>query len=478
MDEIRVPSINYSVPGAPPICDEPISQTRYDTAARRSNCYAQAERALVETFHRCGVEPPSSQLQIKALERATSILNAHALDAKEAAERLRTLLADRELEPDQYESVQRQRWMEERRHIAAEELSKSLQQRLSSTPSATEPRPQPSASNSRLNPNLVKFLDTSRHRVFLRSRIRARSDLAGEQFESPRIHHHKHLLPLRLGTQRRRLFLQSKPTQSPPKLPVRQSHTSSSDTSVDSVPPPSTPDTLPFTLPSPQIASLASRPCSVSDVQPMDLSHPAPVDSNGTATIWRESLRSKEEILADLVVPSSIPDYVEGLLAGLDSAMPSRTTFKENPHPQRRPEIVPTPMQPPTEPPFTRLRKSPSMRRISTLLSLPDALSSRIRVGDPGHYNRTTGSWRLSSPPSAFPTTLGSAASSNPESMLTEASGRPLAVSFSGHPSTATLVSPSAVNLQVQDAVPQVLTPTNSEGKVFSRLRKRLSFLR
>lgn len=78
--------------------------------------------ASSETSHR--------DLQIRALQQASALLNAHARDAKARATKLRGTLVDRELNPEDFVSMQRERWMEERRSQARHEESKALEQLL------------------------------------------------------------------------------------------------------------------------------------------------------------------------------------------------------------------------------------------------------------------------------------------------------------------------------------------------------------
>jgi len=476
---MEVPHITFDTTAAVSTTPHP----KADAEALRLERYSRAEEALVESFRRCENGPTSSQLQIESLQKVASILNARAVDAREGVEKLRGLLSDREVEPEQYESMQRQRWMEERRRVAAEELSKVLQQHLSSLPTgAAQARSQPAgSSNVRLNTNFVKFLETSRHRASLRSRTRRRAprkESTPEKHDCPRVHHHKHLLPLRLNVQRAQCRRTFDPI--PNASWGSQGSTSSADTSLDSILPPSTPATSPSLLQSPR-ASIKSQ-CLGPPQQLASVSR-VNIDSNGTAVIWRDKLRSREEIIAGLVV--DMPDYVGDLLAGLDTtpatgalqsiskALPAppsssvqnlRTTFTAD---LSRPEKTHETTVPPPPP---RLHKSPSKKRISALLSLPEALSSRIRVGDSG--NRST--WRLSTgpPPSAFPSSLGrsTGASMSTDTMLEPPHVRPLAASFSGRPS----VSEVHLAPETADAEPQA----QNDGKIFSRIRHRISFLR
>ncbi|KAJ3502461.1 hypothetical protein NLJ89_g8881 [Agrocybe chaxingu] len=444
-----------------------------EAATRRSVRYSKAELGLAETFSRCLNEPSAYRLRIDALQNAASILNAHVVDSGEALEKLRELLANRELEPGQYQSVQRQRWMEERRLVASEQLSKVLLQEQS--PLRRPPSSQARSSPPKSTINLVKFLESPRHRVSLRNKYRRygpRKEKTIENPEVPQTRHHGQPRPLLLTLTRRRLFQfevnQKRPTDSPP-------------------PPPPPPPTLtpPATSPSPILSSppltVASTSKSyltlltpISEVIP-----PTPLDPrgiNGTATIWRSSLRPKDEILSDADLEVTIPDYVNDLLAGFDANNPpsirfralssptspnsggvsmssSGMKFKEPERPEKEPiESTPRPR---------KLRKSPSYRRISTILSFPDALASRKRLSTPN----------LSSQP-IF---------EDEERLPAPRTGKPFAVSLSLS-EMARLSSSSGELISLSEAPEQEplvsVAVEDKDGKLLGRFRRRISRLR
>ncbi|CAA7267537.1 unnamed protein product [Cyclocybe aegerita] len=452
----------------PKIC---VSQVE-EATTRRSVRYSKAELGLVETFNRCLNEPSTYELQIAALQNATSVLNAHIIDSSEVLEKLRELLANREMEPDHYQSIQRQRWMEERRLVASEQLSKVIQQEHL-------PLRQPSTSQARSSPpkstiNLVRFLESPRHRVSLRHKYRKRGptkEKAVENPEVPQTCHHGQPRPLLLTSTPRRHF----------EFAVHQKRSA-----VSPPPPPSPPPTLipsatsPSSILSPPPLTAASTSRShpalltpISEVIPPSPLSPRGID--GTATIWRSSLRPKDEILSGADIEVTIPDYVNDLLAGFDannppsmrfralssptspnsagvSTSPSGMKFKEPERPEKEPiESTPRPR---------KLRKSPSYKRISTLLSFPDGLASRKRLSTPN----------LSSQP-IF---------EDEERLPAPRTGKPLAVSLSLSEmarlssSSGELISLSEVP-ERESPVPVVAKDRDSKGMGF---RRRLSALR
>ena len=343
---------------------------------RRLARYSTLEQALAESFQHCGNQTQPEEFHLEALKKSTSILNSLAADARDAVGRLRTLLANRSAEPTLYRSIQRQRWMEERRHEAFNQLSKTLCTELARLSSSTNIGQTHTleSSNSKSNTNLVKFFESSWHQIPIRLRTCRRMPLPpkprDEQphishmpTELPRIHHEKYIIPLVLKPPQRRRFIPSYTSQ-------RSQDHSSSSSSVENVSSPST-------------ASDTSNLETIADDNETILLTTPPVnyghdDTDGIALIWRDVPRSKEEILAELHV--SMPDYVADLLADFEStSRPSLISL--SPHTRSRLD------SPPPLPPKP-IRKSPSRNRLSTLFSgIPVTFSSRlananITVGD------------------------------------------------------------------------------------------------
>lgn len=370
--------------------------TSTDYKAARAARYSKAERALAETVQ-YSLEHCSStrDLQINALQQATSLLNAHIVDAKERVERLLPLLVNRQVEPDVLDSMLRQRWMDERRQYAAEQFSKALEKHLAAL--ASQPTPlsgtcatKPSTAKPNATRNLDRFLDSSRQRVQVRRVCRRNAPASRPRQEKkhdfPRIHHHRHLLSLKLKSPDPRLSFIKPRTTEPADAPAV--HTNINTEPSEAVPSPT----------SPPLQSLVP----ISETPEIDL--PPTPSLSGTATIWYSSPRPTEEILEGFVV--SMPDYVSDLLAGLDAAAssglsPPPVHRLATPHaldPMLSVPPVPGPSVLPVRGPPLVLRQSPSRRRLSAIL--PDALS--LRIGSPNHRVLPAGKRFSSPPPSGF----------------------------------------------------------------------------
>jgi len=173
--------------------------------------------------------------------------------------------------------------------------------------------------------------------------------------ELPRIHHENYIIPLVLKSPQRRRF--TLPYTSQPSQ-----YYSASTSSVANVSPPST-------------ASDASNLETITDDNEAILHITSPVNydqdgTDGTALIWRDVPRSKEEILAELHV--SMPDYVADLLADFESTSRS-SPITLSPHTRSRLDTSspPTPRKP--------IHKSLSRHRLSTLFSgIPVTFASRL----------------------------------------------------------------------------------------------------
>lgn len=407
-DALRIEQTDKFQPHTQPLVDESdLRPRRIDREAARAARYLNAEKALTDMLrHSMERQLSTRDLQIVALQQATNLLNAHIVDAKGRVEKLRSLFASHEVEPDDYRSMQHQRWMEERRQSAAEELSTTLGKHLATL--ASQPMPRFSAemttvSNAKPNAtlNLEQFFDLSRRRVQVRNRPRRRIvplplPRQEKKHDLPHVHHHRHLLSLKLKPLGPRLaFLKAQSTTWSGTLTV--------PTNLDAAPPAppllvTTPAVLlPFPLASAAEAPEDSVSSSLSDT--------------GTATIWYSSPRTNEEILSDLVV--SIPDYVSDLLAGLDRTMPLQPPAQPTP-----PPLVPIAGPPPT------LRKSPSRRRLSNILTLPEALSSRITSSSGSEARTHALSKRFSTPPpSSFSLRMGALGPASRDSIISEECG-------------------------------------------------------
>ena len=298
---------------------------------RRLARYSASEQALAKSFQRCGIQQLPEELHLEALRKSTSILNTLAADARDAVDRLRALLANRSAEPTLYRSMQRQRWMEERRHVAFDQLSKTLRIELARLSSSTNSGQAftSESSNSKPNTNLLKFFESSRHRTPIRTPIRSRTRRRiplppkpqdrqpdGSHIELSRRHHENHIIPLVLKAPQQRPFF---PSYTPQSL---QDHSGSSSLAENVSSTPST------TSDASNLETIAEDNETISHIA-LPVNHNQD-ETDGTALIWRDAPRSKEEILAGLDV--SMPDYVADLLAGFDSTvrptLPTHTNFK------------------------------------------------------------------------------------------------------------------------------------------------------
>lgn len=348
-----------------------VREKKNDLRLRRLARYSASERALAKSFQRCGIQQLPEELHVEALRKSTSILNSLAADARDAVDKLRSLLANRSVEPTLYRSMQRQRWMEEKRHVAFDQLSKTLHAELAMLSSSTNIG-QPltlESSNSKSNANLVTFFESSQRRT-RRTRTRRRMPLPqkprdeqpdGSLIELPRSQDENHIIQLVLKAPQQRHFF---PSYIPQPLPVHpQSSSSVEDVS-------STPSTTSDTS---NLETIAEDNETV-----LHIALPANYnqdETDGTALIWRDAPRSTEEILAKLDV--SMPDYVTDLLAGFESTsrhrpitLPTHTSFRLDTSPP-----------PPSSPPIPRksVQKSPSLHRLGNLFSgIPETFTSRL----------------------------------------------------------------------------------------------------
>ncbi|KAF9532697.1 hypothetical protein CPB83DRAFT_890880 [Crepidotus variabilis] len=485
---------------------------REDGPAMRNAEVANRDREL-ESFGSPQLEPSTSQLQIDLLQSATALFNARLDHAMQEVERLRILLADRSMPPVEFKALQHQRLVQERWLLSAQGLSGRLDE-LTAQPPSNNPTGRPDSdallnSHSELDANLADYRQRLQDKALTKSHTPQRTprNQTVTQPTSPPRSRHNGLLVLNLAS------------RYPPPPRYRK-------------PPPS--HSLP---PSMDVQDRSEVLLAPIESLPTPPSSP---NGRGTAKIWRSSMvRPKDQIIADIVV--AMPDYVNDLLAGLDSAVPdsspelqdpfasplkpakrasvpampttslkpksSRTSFKL----PRLPPRSETPSSPPSRPTTPHLPATPSRKRLSALLAFPEALSSRISLrtstdlgnNNMSHSNSRTG-WRMSSPPSSFPSALfqegntnvgpvGLPASPTPKGSL----GSQRSLSYNRRPSVSisdlrssakgsSPVVPSSSIKVVAAAETEVLQPQlspsepkgSNEGKLLSKLRHRMSALR
>jgi len=487
-------SVNPIVVDMQPVAGKELGH-KEETAIHRSNRYTQAEQALTYCFQRSlEQEMSTSQLQIVVLRKATYLLHIHISETADSLERLRSVLVDRSLEPREYEYIQRQRWLEERRLLEAEDLSKALQRSLTTPSTSAQSQAIPSvSSNAKANANLLRFLDRPWSRASSNGhnycRYLRKGNASGRN-GIPRIHKHNSLLPLTLPSQRCRapralLTLLPLPRPLPSSFEISEStcHSSSSLTPSSIFDSPSTPEATPL----PEL--MFPIPTSL-------LSLPPSTDATGTATIWQQTISfSREEILKGLVV--SMPDYVNDLLAEFDSAIPadphlplekldtfmtSRTESNDRlPIQSERASLSSgidyhsIPRRQDTPP--------PPMRRHSVFF---DVVTSHMSIPSGDGQMNSREARRRSSPPSAFPTTLTRAtiASNGPSrrstTRRTSISISDLRSVFSGSASSNGQIATSTPRHSETAPNPpeQQQQRASTDKKLLTRLRHRMSFLR
>jgi hypothetical protein len=153
-----------------------------DKELRRLKRYSTVEEQLPTSFkHCCNTEASPQELQIRALKQAMSILSSHAQETRERVERLRTVLADRNAEPEVYVKLQRERWMEEKRQRAVDEETKVVLQHLELLNESSNhdthvpyvPDPPALTAEARRDANLRKFLASTRTQAPIHTSRRA-----------------------------------------------------------------------------------------------------------------------------------------------------------------------------------------------------------------------------------------------------------------------------------------------------------------
>jgi hypothetical protein len=404
----------------------------------RAQRYSTVEQELETSFKQCSTELSPQELQIRALKQVMSILSSHAQESRARVARLRTVLADRKAEPEIYENLQRERWMEEKRQLVVDEETKVVSQHLealnkfSDDDTRTLPVPNPrvpplSTAEARRDANLLTFLASTHTRAPIRTyrtttgsfehSLRRRTIdkvtpmVLCSSFTSPapveptKVRSRAVALHgAELARQPRRKSSDKCGLTTSMRLPHNATSASfvgeDTDWSARGSPQPNSSSTDRTHMPhleshvATPLTSATSNTCHI--LQPLTLT-PAEEsqDHGGTATIYRVVPRYlSDDVLADLHV--SLPDYALDLLSHFDKNTVKPVTF-----------LLPTPALtihslPPTPVPssnstsaFLQVPSSPpDLRRKSSyrnLFSIPEALSSRTRVDDsskPGSFGR------------------------------------------------------------------------------------------
>ncbi|PPQ63581.1 hypothetical protein CVT24_004879 [Panaeolus cyanescens] len=315
-----------------------------DQNTKRTQRYHAAETALAHSFTKCKDEDTIQELRITTLHKAFSVLNAHAVDARHSAEKLRTLLANREADPKEYQSLLQQRWREEKRSHAAEEVSQTLKKQISSP--QTQPQPRSKSSED----NLVHFLTDSRHRIplHLHHSAKHRSSRVDQScsLQYPRRIVQKSLIPLSLKAPATKpQFLHS--------ILTTKDVLSTTTTATETVSSPPTTPTL----------SMSPSPVPAASLSPMlDHTPQPPSPGPGTALIFREELPAPVlKPVGDLSI--TMPAYVADLLTEFDgnvgTGLPLQASFTNQP---------------------STIHKSSSRNRMSAFI--PESFATRFSSGD------------------------------------------------------------------------------------------------
>ncbi|KAG6883741.1 hypothetical protein C0993_004118 [Termitomyces sp. T159_Od127] len=389
---------------------------------RRMQRYSAAEAGLARQFEKCQSETSPMDLQIRALNEVTSILGAHARDARERSEKLRGLLADRDMDPVAYESLQRERWIQEHRQDAVIEEARAVQQQLTilsngSTQSNVSDGNARTDQEERRRRNLIKFLDESNKRSSVR--ILQTNSVLVERLQKRRTMDKvspmflrttfavsrtafQPLRPMSLDGWTRRSRRNSNPVVVAPIIVPPHPLELVSEDGFDEIA--SAPTETASSFPSIFTAkSCSSSPPSTaltfptSQTTPQDTKAEAE-DENGTATILLDTHLSKERYdPKDIDAP--LPDYALDLFARFDydididfSSPPERhPSGVSNPRPNRPQKSTPLPpssyLQVPSfstpkhsERKSPRLGRSSSYRQLGSFFLIPEAISSRIGV--------------------------------------------------------------------------------------------------
>ena len=126
----NIPRITYTFRASKTASVAPPVSLTNPVESRRRQRYLRAEQALVSSLKQCGPEPTVQELQIRALEQVTGILSAHAREARDRSAKLRELLGSKDLDPQTYLAMQKERWMEEKRQIVVDSEIKAMQDHL------------------------------------------------------------------------------------------------------------------------------------------------------------------------------------------------------------------------------------------------------------------------------------------------------------------------------------------------------------
>ncbi|KAG6889011.1 hypothetical protein C0995_004479 [Termitomyces sp. Mi166 len=398
---------------------------------RRMQRYSVAEGDLARQFEKCQSEASPVDLQIRTLKEVTSMLSAHARDARERAEKLRGLLVDRDMDPETYESLQRERWLQEHRQNAVDQEAKAVQQQLTilsngSTQGNVSDRSKGTDGEERRRRNLIKFLDDSNKRPSVR--IRKTTSVLVERPQKRRTMDKVSPMRLRTSIVSRTSFQPLRPMSldgwtrrqsrrvsnlvavAPIHVPPHSlDFVSEADSDEVVSPPTGTASSFPSIF---TIESYSPRTPFTAATLPTSLvtsdAKTDAEDETGTATIFLDTHLSKARYNPkDIDAP--LPDYALDLFARFDYDIdinfsntpgrhPSLDAGPQPVRPQKSTSLPPSSyLQVPSFSPSrrkerksSRLGRSPSYCHLGTLFSIPEAISSRVGVntGDKRAHDR------------------------------------------------------------------------------------------
>jgi hypothetical protein len=179
-----VSDTKYSIANTSASLAGPVIHAPTPMQSRRGQRYTRSEEALAKSLKRCKPEPSAQELQIRALEQVTAILSARAKDAQERAAKLRGAMSDKhtETDPQTFATMQRERWMEEKRKSVVDSEAKVVREQIVSlsrfggkikTIKRAEAQSKMTSEETRRQANLAKFFELSPTRKPISSRKRS-----------------------------------------------------------------------------------------------------------------------------------------------------------------------------------------------------------------------------------------------------------------------------------------------------------------
>lgn len=343
-------------------------------ASRRLSRYSRAESALQSAVEASSAEVSPHELQIQVLERATAVLSEQARDAQACAERLRACLADKELPPEEFKSLQRARWLEEHKSTSKQAQSahtRELVVKLSSPIREEPPLVESPHVMTREEVNLARFLQRSPTRIAFPP---TRSPPV-----SPVLHRRKTLTqvrPLRLRMSAMDLALRSPLRTHGRSSSLDGGHARSESASTDAT----------FVSQGSSGQTAVTKP-SIPHLKLASSLSPLPFSSKGEGTVSIEkltALRSREELLAD-IGDVTLPDYAVDLLedlvsSSLDISLPDIAGIGSAPtiHAGSTPDIPFSSTADYGPEPITPLRFSGRVRSQSDTPPSPSSITSPI----------------------------------------------------------------------------------------------------